>query len=269
MADGHHQGLHQEPRNRERPPLLGPQSRRADPSSRAQLFALEHMRDRYWHNMAGRIQRAWRNYMRYKHECATRIQRFWMSKKDAIVYGQVRDYGHTILAGRKERRRFSLLSMRKFMGDYLGVGESGAQGQMLASAAGISGELGFSTEWEGRWEADGVLVGCTGGEVVAFSARAQLLVAKLGRSSKPSPRYLILVSAFSLSSAAGVLTTFARHRRTSRCTSSSRKSCRVERRPLSSEGSLSSLSRASGFRTFAMTGSYACLPFGEDIGDWR
>ena len=41
-----------------------------------QLFALETMRDRYWHNMAGRIQRAWRNYMRYKHECARRIQRF-------------------------------------------------------------------------------------------------------------------------------------------------------------------------------------------------
>ncbi|KAM0754619.1 hypothetical protein T439DRAFT_321654 [Meredithblackwellia eburnea MCA 4105] len=133
------------------------------------LFALEHMRDRYWHNMAGRIQRAWRNYMRYKHECATRIQRFWMSKKDAIVYAQVRDYGHQILASRKERRRFSVLSMRKFMGDYLGAGENGPQGQMLRSAANIGA-----------------------GETVAFSARAQLLVSKLGRSSKPSPRYLIL-----------------------------------------------------------------------------
>ncbi|KAK4705616.1 myosin I, partial [Phenoliferia sp. Uapishka_3] len=133
------------------------------------LFALEHMRDRYWHNMAGRIQRAFRNYIRYKHECATRIQRFWMSKKDAIVYAQVRDYGHQILASRKERRRFSLLSMRKFMGDYLGVGENGPQGTMLKNAAGIGG-----------------------GETVAFSARASLLVSKLGRSSKPSPRYLIL-----------------------------------------------------------------------------
>jgi myosin-1 len=99
------------------------------------------MRDRYWHNMAGRIQRAFRNYIRYKHECATRIQRFWMSKKDAIAYAQVRDYGHSILASRKERRRFSLLSMRRFMGDYLAVGEAGSQGLMLKSAAGISGAL--------------------------------------------------------------------------------------------------------------------------------
>lgn len=134
------------------------------------------MRDRYWHNMAGRIQRAFRNYMRYKNECATRIQRFWTSKKDGIVYTQLRDYGHQILASRKERRRFSLLSMRRFMGDYLGVAESGAQGQMLRSASGIAS-----------------------GEPVAFSARAQLLVSKLGRSSKPSPRFIILVGSFFLS----------------------------------------------------------------------
>lgn len=106
-----------------------------------QLFALEHMRDRYWHNMAGRIQRAFRNYMRYKHECATRIQRFWMSKKDGIVLIQQRDYGHTILAGRKERRRFSLLSMRRFLGDYLGAGDQTGNGELLRGAAGIGGDF--------------------------------------------------------------------------------------------------------------------------------
>jgi hypothetical protein len=31
-------------------------------------------------------------------------------------------------------------------------------------------------------------------ENVTFSARAQLLVSKLGRSSKPSPRYVVVVS---------------------------------------------------------------------------
>ena len=80
------------------------------------------MRDRYWHNMAARIQRAFRNYLRYKNECAQRIQRFWKNNKEAIVYAQVRDYGHQILASRKERRRFSLLSYRRFAGDYLDVG---------------------------------------------------------------------------------------------------------------------------------------------------
>lgn len=101
------------------------------------LFALETMRDRYWHNMAGRIQRAWRNYQRYRNGCATRIQRFWKNNKESIVYAQVREYGHQILAGRKERRRFSLLSYRRFMGDYLDVGGKSALGQELSEACGI------------------------------------------------------------------------------------------------------------------------------------
>ncbi|TFY71324.1 hypothetical protein EVG20_g1674 [Dentipellis fragilis] len=132
------------------------------------LFALETMRDRYWHNMAGRIQRAFRNYMRYKHECARRIQRFWKNNKESIEYAQRRDYGHQILADRKERRRFSLLSYRRFMGDYLDVNGDSALGQELKSLC--------------------------GGETATFSARIQLLVHKLGRSSKPSPRFLVVTS---------------------------------------------------------------------------
>ncbi|KZT73347.1 myosin class I heavy chain [Daedalea quercina L-15889] len=132
------------------------------------LFALETMRDRYWHNMAGRIQRAWRNYMRYKHECARRIQRFWKNNKEAIEYARIRDYGHQILASRKERRRFSLLSYRRFMGDYLYVNEKDPLGEELASACGI------------------------GNEKVTFSSRCEILVSKTGRSSKPSPRFLLL-----------------------------------------------------------------------------
>ncbi|GAA96617.1 uncharacterized protein L969DRAFT_624263 [Mixia osmundae IAM 14324] len=132
------------------------------------LFFLEHMRDRYWHNMAARIQRAFRNYMRYKHECANRIQRFWKNKKEGLAYVQLRDYGHTVLASRKERRRFSLISMRQFRGDYLDVNGRSAQGTMLRQACGL------------------------GNETVAFSTTIHLLVSKLGRSSKPSPRYFVL-----------------------------------------------------------------------------
>ncbi|RDB29666.1 Myosin-1 [Hypsizygus marmoreus] len=134
------------------------------------LFALETMRDQYWHNMARRIQRAFRNYMRYKHECARRIQRFWKNNKEGLEYAQKRDYGHKILAGRKERRRFSLLSYRRFMGDYLDINGKSALGEELAAAAGI------------------------GSEPVVFSGRIQLLVSRLGRSSKPSPRYLIVTN---------------------------------------------------------------------------
>ncbi|KAI9512881.1 myosin class I heavy chain [Russula earlei] len=101
------------------------------------LFALETMRDRYWHNMAIRIQRAWRNYMRYKNECARRIQRFWRNNKESIIYAQKRDYGHQVLADRKERRRFSLLSYRRFMGDYLDLNGDSALGGELKSVCGI------------------------------------------------------------------------------------------------------------------------------------
>ncbi|KAG6813218.1 class II myosin [Tricholoma furcatifolium] len=134
------------------------------------LFALETMRDQYWHNMARRIQRAFRNYMRYKHECARRIQRFWKNNKEGIAYAQIRDYGHQILAGRKERRRFSLLSYRRFMGDYLDVNGKSALGSELASACGI------------------------GSDHVSYSGRIQLLVSKLGRSSKLSPRFIVVTN---------------------------------------------------------------------------
>ncbi|KAG9103459.1 class II myosin [Ceratobasidium sp. 370] len=133
------------------------------------LFALETMRDRYWHNMAARIQRAWRNYLRYKNEAAARIQRFWKNNKEGIAYAETRQYGHEILGGRKERRRFSLLSYRRFMGDYLDVAGRNALGGMIKDACGIAS-----------------------GETVHFSSRCQLLVSKLGRSSKPSPRYIVL-----------------------------------------------------------------------------
>ena len=90
--------------------------------------------------MASRIQRAWRAHVRRKHEAATKIQRFWKNQKESLVYARKRDYGHEVYAGRKERRRYSLLGMRKFMGDYLDVGGTSAQGEMLRNAATISRE---------------------------------------------------------------------------------------------------------------------------------
>ncbi|KAH8725328.1 P-loop containing nucleoside triphosphate hydrolase protein [Phaeosphaeriaceae sp. PMI808] len=133
------------------------------------LFALETMRDRYWHNMAIRIQRAWRNYLRYRSECAIRIQRFWRRLNGGKEFIQLRDQGHKVLQGRKERRRYSLIGYRRFMGDYLGIGNGGGPGEVIANAIGISGS-----------------------EEVPFSCRAEVLVSKLGRSSKPEPRTLVL-----------------------------------------------------------------------------
>ncbi|KAK4897805.1 class II myosin [Elasticomyces elasticus] len=133
------------------------------------LFALETMRDRYWHNMAIRIQRAWRNYLRYRIECATRIQRFWRKKSGGEPFLVLRDEGTKMLAGRKERRRFSLIGYRRFTGDYLGMDLKGGTGELLRNNARIGS-----------------------GERTIFSCRAELLVSKLGRSSKPEPRFLVM-----------------------------------------------------------------------------
>ena len=133
------------------------------------LFALETMRDRYWHNMAIRIQRAWRNYLRYRSESATRIQRFWRRKTGGREFIVLRDEGHQVLKGRKERRRFSLIGYRRFMGDYLGIANNGGPGEMIRNAI----RLNLN-------------------EQVMFSCRSEVLVSKLGRSSKPEPRFLIL-----------------------------------------------------------------------------
>lgn len=132
------------------------------------LFALETMRDRYWHNMAIRIQRAWRNYLRYRSECAIRIQRFWRKLNGGKEFIQWRDQGHQVLANRKERRRYSLTGSRRFMGDYLGIANQGGPGEHMAESISIRGEP------------------------VLFSCRAEVLISKLGRSSKPEPRTLIL-----------------------------------------------------------------------------
>ncbi|KAJ5528231.1 Myosin-1 [Penicillium frequentans] len=135
------------------------------------LFALEAMRDRYWHNMAIRIQRAWRNYLRYRIECAIRIQRFWRRMTGGLEFIKVRDQGHKILQGRKERRRMSILGSRRFLGDYLGVGNNGGPGEMIRSGGNISSS-----------------------EDVLFSCRGEVLVSKFGRSSKPAPRILVLTN---------------------------------------------------------------------------
>lgn len=135
------------------------------------IFALETLRDKYWHNMATRIQRAWRAYVRYKHDCAKKIQRFWRQNKYNIGYLQMRDYGHQILGGQKERRRYSLVSMRRFTGDYLDIKSGSGFASMVRNA-----------------------ITFTGNEQVVFSMRGSTLVPRAMRSSVPSPRTLVLTN---------------------------------------------------------------------------
>ncbi|KAI7864312.1 P-loop containing nucleoside triphosphate hydrolase protein [Spinellus fusiger] len=146
------------------------------------IFALESLRDRYWHTMATRIQRAWRSYVRYKHECARKIQIFWRQNKYNIGYLQMRDHGHQLLGGRKERRRFSLLSMRRFTGDYLDIKSGPDVASMVREAIPLKENL------------PSYLPSIIGNEQVIFSARGNTLVPRAMRSSVPSPRTLILTA---------------------------------------------------------------------------
>lgn len=131
------------------------------------LFALEHMRDMYWHNMAARIQRAWRAYLKFKSDMATKIQRVWREKKSGKKYIELREKGHTILAGRKERRRYSLLGYRRFWGDYLACNDKNSPGGFIVKSIGLN-------------------------EKVRFSSRGEVLIAKFGRSSQRVGRIFIL-----------------------------------------------------------------------------
>ncbi|KAK9470285.1 P-loop containing nucleoside triphosphate hydrolase protein [Dipodascopsis tothii] len=135
------------------------------------LFALEHMRDRYWHNMAARIQRAWRRYLAHKIECAIKIQRLWRKVNGTGQYTETRDYGHQVLAQRKERRSMSLIGSRRFLGDYLGIDNRGGPGEFLRNSTTITPK-----------------------EMVHFSCRGEQLVAKLGRTSQRLPKVFVLTN---------------------------------------------------------------------------
>ncbi|KAJ4173307.1 class II myosin [Fusarium falciforme] len=113
----------------------------------------------------------WRAYLAYRAESATRIQRFWRKKRTGAEYLQLRDQGHRVLGGRKERRRMSLLGSRRFLGDYLGINATNGPGAQIRNAAGIGSN-----------------------EKTIFSCRAEILEAKFGRSSKPSPRIIVVTN---------------------------------------------------------------------------
>ncbi|KAK6820880.1 myosin I myo5 [Apiospora arundinis] len=120
------------------------------------LFALETMRDRYWHNMATRIQRMWRAYLAYRAESATRIQRFFRKKRTGAEYLQLRD----------EATRCCRAARRD----------------------------GGTVCWvpDGFWIRSGMQLSAN--EKAVFTCRGEVLEHKFGRSSKPSPRIFIVTN---------------------------------------------------------------------------
>ncbi|EFA78349.1 myosin IC [Heterostelium album PN500] len=147
------------------------------------LFALEETRERYWHDMASRIKNAYRNYKAFQYECSNRIknafrnyklyrqrcaqtiQGYYRAWKQASPYFDLRMQTEQLIQGRKERQRFSMISVRKFYGDYLDVR---SQTYLLDAMA------------EGR------------NEEVVFSAKCQIIVHPLLSGNKMSPRFFIM-----------------------------------------------------------------------------
>ncbi|ODV58693.1 class I myosin [Ascoidea rubescens DSM 1968] len=140
------------------------------------LFALEHLKDSYWENMAKRIQRAIRRYLKQKIDACIVLQRKWREvRKGGNQYEQLRNYGNSLLQSRKSRRRMSLLGSREFLGDYLGFNDyTGGIGKFIKNQIGIS-------------------------DKVIFSMKGEILHRKFGRSAQRLPRYIVITeSAFYL-----------------------------------------------------------------------
>ncbi|KAH3684684.1 hypothetical protein WICPIJ_004349 [Wickerhamomyces pijperi] len=133
------------------------------------LFGLETLRDRYWHNMAARIQRAWRRYVKKRVDSAIKLQRFWRERIGGNEFEQLRDVGTNLLGSRKERRRFSISGYRQFRGDYMNCDERGSRGNFIKLAVGIKGK-------------------------VVFSSSMEILHAKFGRSSQRLARFIIVTA---------------------------------------------------------------------------
>eukprot|EP01130_Rhizamoeba_saxonica_P002404 TRINITY_DN12207_c0_g1_i1.p1 TRINITY_DN12207_c0_g1~~TRINITY_DN12207_c0_g1_i1.p1 ORF type:complete len:1112 (-),score=281.88 TRINITY_DN12207_c0_g1_i1:48-3341(-) len=102
------------------------------------LFLLENLRVNYWHNMVNRIKFSFRTWKDFKHVCSTRIKnsfRTWIRYREQcviIIQKGYRDYKDVLpptlrfetepmLQNKKKRRRLSMVSVRRYYGDYLDI----------------------------------------------------------------------------------------------------------------------------------------------------
>jgi len=148
------------------------------------LFAFEDLRVNYYHNMVSRIKTAHRTFKDHKNKCANRIknafrtwktareeavqaiQKAYRAYKGAAPYFDLKMAGERTVEGKKERQRYSLTSVRKYFGDYLGI-----QGQRELLAA----------------------MGPGASEPVMFSAKGQVVVhSSILGTPKLSPRFIIV-----------------------------------------------------------------------------
>jgi len=102
------------------------------------LFLLEDLRINYWNNMVNRMKFAFRTWKGFKGVCVDRIKHAWKAWKKCreectlVIQKSYRDFKQVLppdlrtnneqnLYRRKKRRRLSMISVRRFYGDYLDV----------------------------------------------------------------------------------------------------------------------------------------------------
>eukprot|EP00026_Physarum_polycephalum_P000803 Phypoly_transcript_00804.p1 GENE.Phypoly_transcript_00804~~Phypoly_transcript_00804.p1 ORF type:complete len:1167 (+),score=243.05 Phypoly_transcript_00804:427-3927(+) len=129
------------------------------------LFALEELRERYWHNMASRIKNAYKNYKEYRTTCARTLQNYWRLYKDMSSFSDFRAKNEQHFVSRKERQRISMISVRRYFGDYLDMRTQSAILNVMGPGA---------------------------SEQCIFSSKCQAIVHPTLRANKLSPRFLVL-----------------------------------------------------------------------------
>ncbi|CCH62802.1 hypothetical protein TBLA_0I01430 [Henningerozyma blattae CBS 6284] len=110
-------------------------------------FTFEAMRDRYWYNMAAKIQRALRKHLQKRLDSAIKIQRAIRGQANGgLGRGDVdmREYSNSLLYGQKKRRRFSMSGYRGYYGDYLSCNDEKSLGSYITRNAGITDRILFS-----------------------------------------------------------------------------------------------------------------------------
>ncbi|KAJ2380755.1 class II myosin, partial [Coemansia sp. RSA 2559] len=91
-------------------------------------------------------------YLARKAMSASKIQRAWRGKRQFLELLKVREMGHQLLEGKKERQRHSLTNIRVFYGDYLYLNNCSSQSKarLIRDASGIGNQraifsLGITT----------------------------------------------------------------------------------------------------------------------------
>lgn len=101
----------------------------------------------YKHVAANRIKTAWRSFKTYRVACAVTIQRAYRSFMNVAPTADLRVSNERFIQGKKERRRLSVTSIRRFFGDYLDIKSK----RPFVDVMGPGGKSSFTSRFDFRF----------------------------------------------------------------------------------------------------------------------